>query len=165
MSSVDYVKKNFSSPSKVKSCEEEGLFLRLWFLFFSFDRSFNQQPTTFPGMEVILPSSQPEYFQGEEIPRTSSPFGVYSHVVLSMRQFVSSCSLWVWRKEENRGIARIFPRGGHSRDTIQGSPTIYGLYRSSPLCISGLSRIFGAWMPILTKDKSVDENALQKNKF
>ncbi|KAM7442987.1 Leucine rich repeat-containing protein 63 [Porites harrisoni] len=38
------------------------------------DVSFNQQPNTFPEMEVILPSSQPEYFQGEELPRTSSPF-------------------------------------------------------------------------------------------
>ena len=24
----------------------------------------------------------------------------------------------------SRGVARIFQRGGHSRDTIQGSPTI-----------------------------------------
>ena len=34
----------------------------------------------------------------------------------------------------NRGEARIFQRGGggHSRDTIRGSPTIYGLYRCSP---------------------------------
>ena len=123
-------------------------------MFFSFDRSFNQQPTTFPGMEVILPSSQPEYFQGEEIPRMSSPFGVYSHVVLSMRQFVSSCSLWVWRKQESRGVARIFQTEGYSRDTIRGSPTIYGLYRCSPSCISRLSRIIAARRPILTKDKS-----------
>ena len=31
---------------------------------------------------------------------------------------------------------------------------LHGLYRGSPLCISGLSRIIAAWMPILTKDKS-----------
>ena len=54
----------------------------------------------------------------------------------------------------SRGVARIFQRGGHSRDTIRGSPTIYGLYRCSPSCISGLSRIIAAWRPILTKDKS-----------
>ena len=53
-----------------------------------------------------------------------------------------------------RGVARIFQRGDHSRDTIRGSPTIYGLYRCSPSCISGLSRIIAAWRPILTKDKS-----------
>ena len=34
----------------------------------------------------------------------------------------------------NRGEARIFQRGGggHSRDPIRGSPTIYGLYRRPP---------------------------------
>ena len=32
--------------------------------------------TAYHGMEVILPSSQPQYFQGEELPRTSSPFGM-----------------------------------------------------------------------------------------
>ena len=53
-----------------------------------------------------------------------------------------------------RGVARIFQRGGHSRDNIRGSPTIYGLYRCSPSCISGLSRIIAAWRFILTKDKS-----------
>ena len=53
-----------------------------------------------------------------------------------------------------RGVARIFQRGGHSRDAIQGSPTIYGLYRCSPSCISGLSHIIAAWRPVLTKDKS-----------
>ena len=31
-----------------------------------------------------------------------------------------------------------------SRDTIRGSPTIYGLYRCTPSCISGLSRIIAA---------------------
>ena len=41
-----------------------------------------------------------------------------------------------------------------SRDTIRGSPTIYGLYRCTPSCISGLSHIIAAWRPILTKDKS-----------
>ena len=31
---------------------------------------------------------------------------------------------------------------------------LHGLYHCSPLCISGLSCIIAAWMPILTKDKS-----------
>ena len=64
-----------------------------------------------------------------------------------------------------RGVARIFQRGDHSRDTIQGSPTIDGLYRCSPSCISGLSRIIAAWRPILTKDKSRWQKYFQKNKF
>ena len=34
--------------------------------------------------------------------------------------------------------------GGHSRDTIRRSPTIYGLYHCSPSCISGLSHIIAA---------------------
>ena len=55
---------------------------------------------------------------------------------------------------EGRGVARIFQRGVTDRDTIRGSPTIYGLYRCSPSCISGLSRIIAAWRPTLTKDKS-----------
>ena len=41
------------------------------------------------------------------------------------------------------GVARIFQRGGGGV-TIRGSPTIYGLYRCSPSCISGLSRIIAA---------------------
>ena len=54
-----------------------------------------------------------------------------------------------------RGVARIFQRGGVTdKDTIRGSPTIYGLHRCFPSCISGLSRIITAWRPILTKDKS-----------
>ena len=57
-----------------------------------------------------------------------------------------------------------FSKGGHSRDTIRGSPTIYGLYRCSPSCISGLSRIIAEWRPILTKDKSRWRNTFQKNK-
>ena len=68
---------------------------------------------------------------------------------------------------KSRGVARLFQRGGHrvmlSRDTIRGSPTIYGLYRCSPSCISVLSRIIAAWRPILTR--AVDENALQKTNF
>ena len=44
-----------------------------------------------------------------------------------------------------KGRSQDFSKGGGgrgpSRDTIQGSPTIYGLYRCSPSCISGLSRI------------------------
>ena len=41
-----------------------------------------------------------------------------------------------------QGRSQDFSKGGgHSRDTIQGSPTIYGLYRCPPSCISGLSRI------------------------
>ena len=40
-----------------------------------------------------------------------------------------------------RGVARFFQRGGV---TIRGSPTVYGLYRCSPSCISGLSRIIVA---------------------
>ena len=57
-------------------------------------------------------------------------------------------------------VARIFQRGGgvggggSQRDTIRGSSTMYGLYRCSPSCISGLSRIIAAWRPILAKDKS-----------
>ena len=37
----------------------------------------------YQGEEVILPSSQPEYFQGEELPRTSSPFGEYNLAILA----------------------------------------------------------------------------------
>ena len=48
-------------------------------------------------------------------------------------------------QQQCRGVARIFQRGGVTdRDTIRGSPTIYGLYRCSPSCISGLSRIIAA---------------------
>ena len=43
-----------------------------------------------------------------------------------------------------RGVAKIFQRGDHSRDTFRGSSTIYDLYRCSPSCISGLSRIIAA---------------------
>ena len=66
----------------------------------------------------------------------------------------------------SRGVARIFQRGGHSRDTIRGSPTMYGLYRCSPSCISGLSRIIVAWRPILTKDNEPLTKILyKKTKF
>ena len=51
----------------------------------------------------------------------------------------------------SRGVARILQREGGGggggltdRDTIRGSPTIYGLYHCSPSCISGLSRIIAA---------------------
>ena len=43
----------------------------------------------------------------------------------------------------HRGVARILHSGGGGvwgvtdRDTIRGLPTIYGLYRCSPSCISG----------------------------
>ena len=40
---------------------------------------------------------------------------------------------------EDQGRTRIFQRGVTYRDTIWGSPTIYGLYGCSPSCISGLS--------------------------
>ena len=40
--------------------------------------SFSEPMVAYQGEEVILPSSQPEYFQGEELPRTSSPFGEYN---------------------------------------------------------------------------------------
>ena len=120
-------------------------------MFFSFDRSFNQQPTTFPGMEVILPSSQPEYFQGEELPRTSSPFGVYSHVVLSIRPFVSSFSLWVWwRKQESRGMARIFQKGvgGGTAGTPSGDRRLYMAYTAAlPRVSAGLVVLSGHECP------------------
>ena len=52
---------------------------------------------------------------------------------------------------DNRGVARIFERRGGGgftvathQITIRGSPTIYGLYRCFPSCISGLSRIIAA---------------------
>ena len=47
----------------------------------------------------------------------------------------------------HRGVARIFQRGfteATHQITIRGSPTIYGLYRCFPSCISGLSRIIVA---------------------
>jgi len=40
--------------------------------------SCSKPATAYQNVEVVLPSSQPEYFQGEELPRTSSPFGEYS---------------------------------------------------------------------------------------
>ena len=43
-----------------------------------------------------------------------------------------------------QGRSQDFSKGVHSRDTIRGSPTIYDLYRCSPSCISGLSRIIVA---------------------
>ena len=68
-----------------------------------------------------------------------------------------------------RGVARIFQRGvteATHQITIRGSPPIYGLYRCSPSCISGLSRIIAALRPLLTKDKSRWwEYFTKKNKF
>ena len=77
----------------------------------------------------------------------------YCHGVFATWTFLVVCS--------KEGL----PRGGHGTDTIRGSPTIYGLYRCSPSCISGLSHIIAAWRPILTKDKSRWRklNTLQKN--
>ena len=44
-----------------------------------------------------------------------------------------------------QGCSQDFSKGGVTdRDTIRGSPTIYGLYCCSPSCISGLSRIIAA---------------------
>ena len=37
----------------------------------------SESAPAYQSVEVILPSSQPAYFQGEELPRTSSPFGLY----------------------------------------------------------------------------------------
>ena len=73
-----------------------------------------------------------------------------SHAIFDSMLFVQS-------KDLSRGVSRIFQRGVAEpthQITIRGSPTIYGLYRCSPSCISGLSRIIAAWRPILTKDKS-----------
>ena len=70
-------------------------------------------------------------------------------------QMILSRTYWThFAVTEGSGVARIFQRGVTDRDTIRGSPTIYGLYRCSPSCISGLSGIIAAWRPILTKDKS-----------
>ena len=46
---------------------------------------------------------------------------------------------------EDQGRSQDFSKGGVTdRDTIRGSPTIYGLYHCSPSCISGISRIIAA---------------------
>jgi len=45
---------------------------------------------------------------------------------------------------ESQGRSQDFSKGGSDRDNTRGSPTIYGLYRCSPPCISGLSRIIAA---------------------
>ena len=69
----------------------------------------------------------------------------------------SSCPKWC---QVFRGVARIFQRGGGGiteathQIVMSTMSTIFGLYRCSPSCISGLSRIIAAWRPILTKDKS-----------
>ena len=66
------------------------------------------------------------------------------------------CRIWQvigdqsWRGLHNLSSMKI-EIGGVTEATHQ---TIYGLYRCSPSCISGLSRIIAAWRPILTKDKS-----------
>jgi len=65
-----------------------------------------------------------------------------------------------------RGVARIFQRRGRGAGgsqrllTIRGSPTIYGLYRCSPSCISGLSRM--PYAQSYAARSAVDENTLQK---
>ena len=73
-------------------------------------------------------------------------------------KLICNNSLW-WTVDSktptyHEGRSHDFSKGGHRRDTIQGSPTIYGLYRCCPSCMSGLSRIIAAWRSILTKDKS-----------
>jgi len=64
-----------------------------------------------------------------------------------------------------QGRSQDFSKGAHSRDTIRGSPTIYGLYRCSPSCISGLSRIIAAWRSILTKDEPLTKILYKKPNF
>ena len=44
----------------------------------------------------------------------------------------------------NQGRSQYFSKGGGGV-IIWGSTTIYGLYRCSPSCISGLRRIIAAW--------------------
>ena len=45
----------------------------------------------------------------------------------------------------NQGRSQDFSKGVTDRDTIRGSPTIYGLYRCSPSCISGLSHVLSRY--------------------
>ena len=56
-------------------------------------------------------------FQTLELPNNRYTLDILIHAIISARSV--------------RGVARSFQRGDHSRDTIQGSPTIYGLYRCS----------------------------------
>ena len=71
-----------------------------------------------------------------------------SHLVKPVRPVSHTFFQWysrVWC--QIRGEARIFKGGvteATHQITIRGSPTIYGLYRCSPSCISGLSRIIAA---------------------
>ena len=56
-------------------------------------------------MNIILPSSQPEFFQGEELPRTSSPFGkhlyqAYVHILTGDHKLNGSIAIqhtWLCR--------------------------------------------------------------------
>ena len=72
-------------------------------------------------------------------PLLDEPANINQHIYVSKRIIDLG---WGWGKAQ--GHSQDFSKGVTHRDTIRGSPTIYGLYRSSPLCISGLSRIFGA---------------------
>ena len=65
-------------------------------------------------------------------------FSSYDHPLGSLSPLLSN----------DQGRSQDFSKGGSQRLLI------YGLYRCSPSCISGLSHIIAAWRPILTKDKS-----------
>ena len=54
----------------------------------------------------------------------------------------------------SKGESQSYVKQGHHPGIADYTYPIYGLYRRSPSCISGLSRIIAAWRPILTKDKN-----------
>lgn len=46
---------------------------------FALNSHLSEPAAAYQNMNGILHSSRPEYFQGEEVARTSTPFGLYNH--------------------------------------------------------------------------------------
>ena len=67
----------FTIFSSFKSSVSPSYIENLNKMFFWFKSLFSEPAAGYQNTEVILHSSRPQYFQGEDLPRTSSPFGLY----------------------------------------------------------------------------------------